>query len=65
MRCAASTAGPRLMSIAVVHTGVRPHGRAVILLPLAQTGWHSWVQTNDLTIIGRALYQLSYAPKNF
>ena len=38
MRCAASTAGPRLMSIAVVHTGIRPHGRSVILLPLAQTG---------------------------
>ena len=33
-------------------------------LPLAQTGWHSWVQTNALTIIGRALYQLSYAPRN-
>ena len=27
-----------VLVIAVVHTGVRPHGRAVILLPLAQTG---------------------------
>ena len=26
------------MSIAVVHAAGRPHGRAVILLPLAQTG---------------------------
>lgn len=29
---------------------------------LRPIGWHKWVRTTDLTIIGRLLYQLSYAP---